>query len=89
MGVPKHHKDSARTKSSAKYRQLGRREINKAEKQKKIAEGKKIKSRKTPKTKDMIWDTVIRNIKPIGLIGNKKKAKLNKEDGRELRKHES
>lgn len=36
--------------------------INKyQEKAKKIAAGKKIKSRKTPKTSDMKWDTLIRN----------------------------
>lgn len=61
MGKPKHGKNSARTKSSAKYREQGRRLINKAEKAKKIASGKKIKSRKTPKTIWMKWDILIRN----------------------------
>lgn len=62
MGRPKHGANSARTKSSANYKSSGRRAINKAEKQKKLAEGKKIKSRKTPKTMDMIWDTMTRNL---------------------------
>ena len=61
MGVCK-HKDGARTKSSANYKQKGQREINKAKKQERLAEGKKIKSRKTPKTMDMIRDTLIRNL---------------------------
>lgn len=62
MGRTKHGANSARTKSSAKYRAEGRRSENKLAKQKKLAEGKKIKSRKTPKTMDMIWDTMIRNL---------------------------
>lgn len=63
MGRTKHGSNSARTKSSANYKTSGRRAINKAKKQQKIAEGKKIKSRKTPKTMDMIWDTLIRNVR--------------------------
>lgn len=61
MGRPKHGKESARTKACAKYKSEGRHIINKQEKAKKIAAGKKIKSRKTPKTPLMKWDTLIRN----------------------------
>lgn len=61
MGITKHGKDSARAKACAKYKAEGRRIINKQEKAKKIVAGKKIKSRKTPKTSDMKWDTLIRN----------------------------
>lgn len=60
MGKPKHGKDSARTKSSAKYKAEGRRAINKAKKAAKIAAGKKIKSH-APKTIGMMWDNFIRN----------------------------
>lgn len=95
MGVPKHGKDSARTKSSAKYKSENRREINKAKKQAKIAAGKKIKSHKGKKTVWMKWDNLIRNtemIKPevdsnIGVLwgvtkekGKKKNKKKNKEN---------
>lgn len=61
MGRTKHGKDSARAKACAKYKAEGRHIINKQEKAKIIAAGKKIKSRKTPKTSDMKWDTLIRN----------------------------
>lgn len=61
MGKPKHGKDSARTKSSAKYKAEGRRIINKQNKAAKIAAGKKIKSHKQPKTVWMLWDKLIRN----------------------------
>lgn len=61
MGKPKHGKDSARTKSSAKYKAEGRRAYNKARKAAKIAAGKKIPSRKMKKTWLMKWDTLIRN----------------------------
>lgn len=62
MGRPKHGKDSARTKACAKYKVEGRHIINKQDKAKKIAAGKKIKSHKTPKTALMKWDALIRNI---------------------------
>lgn len=61
MGKPKHGKDSARTKSSAKYKAEGRRIINKQKKAAKIATGKKIKSHKKPKTIWMKWNNLIRN----------------------------
>lgn len=45
MGVPKHHKDSSRTKSSKKYKDGGRRELNKM--RNKLREQKKMeKARK-------------------------------------------
>ena len=61
MGKPKHGISSARTKSSAKYKAEGRRSINKKIKADKIAAGKKLKSRKTPKTIWMGWEKLIRN----------------------------
>lgn len=61
MGIPKHTKNSARTKSCVKYKANGRRIINKQKKAAKIAAGKKIKSRKTPKTIWMKWGRLIRN----------------------------
>lgn len=61
MGKPKHGKDSARTKSSAKYKAEGRRAINKAKKAAKIAAGKKIPSHRMKKTWLMKWDDLIRN----------------------------
>lgn len=61
MGIPKHTKNSARTKSCVKYKSEGRHIINKQKKAAKIVAGKKIKSRKTPKTIWMKWDRLIRN----------------------------
>lgn len=61
MGKPKHGKDSARTKSSAKYKMEGRRDTNKHEVANKVAAGKKIKSHKIPKTMLMHWNNLIRN----------------------------
>ena len=61
MGKPKHGVNSAKTKACKKYKDTGRLLINKADKAKKIAAGKKIKSRKTPKTIWMKWDRLIRN----------------------------
>ena len=46
MGIPKHTKESSRTKSSKKYKDAGRKAINVArhlEKQKKIQEKAKLK----------------------------------------------
>lgn len=63
MGIPKHGKDSARTKKSKKYKDEGRRETNKLKRAERIAAGKKIKSRKGLKTKDMLADDAIRKIK--------------------------
>lgn len=62
MGKPKKGANSARTRKSAAYKARGQREINKAKKQEKIAAGKKIKSKKQPKTMDMIRDTMVRNV---------------------------
>ncbi len=61
MGRPKHGVNSARTRACKKYKDTGKLLINKAEKEKKLASGKKIKSRKTPKTVLMKWSTFIRN----------------------------
>ena len=61
MGIPKHGKDSARSKSSKKYKETGQRLINKAKKAEKLADGKKIKSRKMQKTRLMLLDELIRN----------------------------
>ncbi len=61
MGKPKHGKDSARAKACAKYKAEGRAIINKQERAKKVAAGKKIKSRKIPKTIWMKWNRLIRN----------------------------
>lgn len=63
MGVPKHGKESARSKSCKKYKESGKAAINKAEKAAKIAAGKKIKSRKQYKTGLMKWENLIRNTK--------------------------
>lgn len=63
MGIPKHGKDSARTKKSKKYKDEGRRETNKLKRAERIVAGKKIKSRKGLKTKDMLADDAIRKIK--------------------------
>ena len=61
MGKTKHGKDSARAKNLARYKDEGRLAINKARKAEKVAEGKKIKSRKTPKTIWMKWSNLLRN----------------------------
>ena len=46
-----------------KYRMSGRREINKEIKQKKIAEGKRIKPKRyREKTLDMKWNTLLRGV---------------------------
>lgn len=65
MGIPKHGKDSARTKKSKKYKDEGRRETNKLKRAERIAAGKKVKSRKGLKTKDMIAADAIRNVKMV------------------------
>lgn len=62
MGKPKHGADSARAKSCKAYKNAGKYEINKTRKAEKIAAGKKIKSRKQPKTWLMKWDNLIRNV---------------------------
>mgnify|MGYP000233544111 FL=1 len=52
MGVPKHHKDSSRTKSSKKYKDEGRRELNKMRnklrEQKKMEKARKKRERRNP-----------------------------------------
>ena len=61
MGRTKHGKDSAKAKACARYKSEGRLMLNKQKKAEKLSVGKKIKSRKTPKTSDMKWNTFIRN----------------------------
>lgn len=62
MGKPKHGKDSARSKSCAKYKSEGRRAINKQRKADRIAAGKKICSRKKEITQLMKWDNFYRSL---------------------------
>lgn len=62
MGKPKHGKESARTKSCAKYKSEGRKAINKSNKAAKISAGKKIRSHKMKRTQLMKWDNLIRSI---------------------------
>ena len=59
------------------YKREGRLAINKKEKQRKIAESKmkRLKSKKTKKTPQMIWDDYIRHI-PKGCSGNEEMEKL-------------
>lgn len=65
MGRPKHGVNSARTRACKKYKETGRLLINKAEKKKKLESGKKIKSRRTPKTSLMRWNELIRKTKKV------------------------
>ena len=62
MGKPKHGKESARSKSCAKYKIEGRRAINKNKKAAKIAAGKEVRSHKMKRTQLMKWDNLIRSI---------------------------
>jgi len=75
MGMHKHGKDSAKAKQNERYKNEHRYELNKAKIQEKIFAGKKIKSKKTPKTIDMIWDTAIRNVVSVGIVKKKLKRK--------------
>lgn len=63
MGETKHGAQSAHAKACKKYKDSGRREINKAKKQAKIEAGGKIASKKTPKTPLMKWWNLLRNTK--------------------------
>lgn len=60
MGVPKHGKESARTKACKKYKAEGKRELNKSKKAEKIANGT-YKKKSKPKTKLMKWNNLIKN----------------------------
>lgn len=61
MGKPKHGVNSARTKKCKKYLAENRLERNKNIKTEKLKAGKKIKSKKLPKTRWTRFDNLIRN----------------------------
>ena len=52
MGVPKHNKDSSRSKNSKRYKDEGRRELNKIRnklrEQKKMEKARKKRERRNP-----------------------------------------
>jgi hypothetical protein len=67
MGIPKHGKDSHRSRACKKYKENGQRELNKMRKQERLAAGKKVKSKKKPYSRFHAMDIMIANAKPLNL----------------------